>query len=298
MPEWRGQSRGNKLGYRIFVTICKNVGLGPAYFLLRFVAFYFFLFSWKTSSILYDYFRKRIGHGQLRAIMNVYTNYYRFGQTLLDRIVVMSGMDSGFTYHFDGEGNLLEIVERGSGGILLSGHIGNWELAGHFLHRLNTNVHVVMFEGEHQQIKDYLDQVTGRPRFNVIPLRDDLSHVYAIGQALQRNEVVCMHADRYLEGGKVASEEFMGDQALFPLGPFVLASTFNVPVSIVFAFKETTRHYHLFGSEPLDKHEGESKQEYIARLMNTFVKKFERSLEMYPEQWFNYYDFWARPVKA
>lgn len=298
MPEWKGRSRGSKLGYRIFVTICRNVGLGPAYFVLRFVAFYYFLFSWKTSALLHDYFRRRVGYGWLRAIGNVYTNYYRFGQTLLDRIVVMSGINSGFTYDFDGEENLLKIVERGSGGILLSGHIGNWEVAGHFLQRLNTTVHVVMFEGEHQKIKDYLDEVTGKPRFNVIPLSDDLSHVYAISEALQKSEVVCMHADRYLEASKVQSVEFMGYPALFPLGPFILASTFNVPVSFVFAFKENERHYRLYGSKPLDKKDGESKQEYTSRLMNNFVRKFESSLRLYPEQWFNYYDFWANPIQA
>ena len=40
----------------------------------------------------------------------MYTNYYRFGQTLIDKVVVMAGIRNKFTYHFDGEENLHKIV--------------------------------------------------------------------------------------------------------------------------------------------------------------------------------------------
>lgn len=293
MPEWQGKSRGNKLGYRIFVAVCKGAGLGPAYLLLRFVAMYYFLFSVKSSAPIYSYFVHRHKYSRLKALKNLYRNYYRFGQTLLDKIVVMAGIQNKFTYHFDGEENLQEIANRNKGGILLSGHVGNWEVAGHFLQRINTTIHVVMFDGEHQRIKDYLEEVTGKRRFNVIVIRDDLSHVYAISEALQKNELVCMHADRFMEKNKTRAYKFLGEDALFPIGPFVLASAFNVPVSIVFAFKETSRHYHFFGSRPIEKQEQESKKEYSERLMQLFVDDMEKKIKMYPEQWFNYYNFWV-----
>ena len=40
MPRWEGKSKGNQLGYSIFVFVCRKLGVLPAYFLLRFVAFY------------------------------------------------------------------------------------------------------------------------------------------------------------------------------------------------------------------------------------------------------------------
>ncbi|MBX2965370.1 MAG: lipid A biosynthesis acyltransferase [Cyclobacteriaceae bacterium] len=294
MPEWQGKSRGNKLGYRIFVAVCKTVGIKPAYLLLRAVALYFFLFSRETSKHIYQYFTKRHGYGKVKAIQKLYTNYYKFGQTLLDKIVVMSGIENKFTYHFDGEENLVEIVSRNRGGVLLSAHVGNWEVAGHFLNRLNITIHVVMFDGEHQQIKNYLDEVTGGRKFNVIVIRDDMSHIYAISEALQKNELVCMHADRFIDRSKTTLYPLLGEPALFPAGPFMLASSFNVPVSIVFAFKETDRHYHFFGSKPISKHESESKREFADRLGKIFAGEMETKLRLYPEQWFNYYNFWAK----
>ncbi|HCZ36858.1 MAG TPA: lipid A biosynthesis acyltransferase [Cytophagales bacterium] len=294
MPAWQGKSRGTKLGYSIFVALCKNAGLLPGYALLRFVALYYFLFSLKSSKHIYQYFRLRQGYSKVKALFSVYTNYYRFGQTLLDKIVIMAGIQNKFTYHFDGEENLLAIASQKKGGILLSAHVGNWEVAGHFLERIKTTMNVVMFDGEHQQIKDYLQQVTGNRKFNAIVIKEDFSHVYAIGEALQKNEMVCIHADRFMDITKTTPVRFLGEEALFPNGPFTLAAAFHVPVSIVYAFKETNKHYHFFGSKPISRTEDESKQAYTQRLMQLYVSELEVKMKTYPEQWFNYYNFWEK----
>ena len=292
MPRWQGKSKGTPLGYRIVIFVCTRAGVGPAYLLLRFVAFYYFLFSWRSSRSSYRYFRDQLGFGPVQSRLRVYSNYYVFAQTLLDKMIVMAGIENRFTYDFDGEENLRKIVAGGRGGILLSAHVGNWEAAGHLLKRLNTRVNVVMYDGEHQQIKDYLESVTGGRNLNVIVVRDDLSHVYAIGDALQKNELVCLHADRFIEGSKTILQHFLRGKALFPEGPFALAAAFQVPVSIVFAFKESTRHYHFFGSDLLARDPSETKPIFVTRLMNQFTLQLEEKLRHYPDQWFNYYNFW------
>jgi predicted LPLAT superfamily acyltransferase len=292
MPQWQGKSRGNRLGYSIFVYIVRNLGVAPAYFLLRFVSLYYFLFSWRTSSFIYNYFHQRQRFAKLRSVFLVYRNYYVFGQTILDKIIVMAGIGNRFTYNFDGEENLHAIVKEGRGGILLSAHVGNWEAAGHLLKRLNTRINVVMFDAEHERIKNYLDNVTGGRNFNVIVIRQDMSHVYSIGEALQKNELVCLHADRFLEGNKTETISFLGSDARFPSGPFILAATFKVPVSVVFAFKETQTHYHFYGTTLVQRLRDESKNSYTNRLMKVFAAELEEKIKRYPEQWFNYYNFW------
>lgn len=294
MPGWQGKSKGTPLGYRIFFWVIKNLGVGSAYLLLRFVAFYFFLFSWRSSKVSFLFYRERLGFSALRSFIMLYQNYYVFGQTILDKIVVMAGIDNTFTYDFDGEENLHEIVKQGRGGILLSAHVGNWEAAGHLLKRLNTRINVVMFDGEHQRIKQYLEKVTGGHNFNIIVIREGMSHVYEIGQALHNNELICLHADRFLEGNKTRAIKFLNEQALFPLGPFSLAAGFRVPVSIVFAFKETSTHYHFYGSNLLQITPDEKKTAYAERLQNTFVEHLEKRVRQHPLQWFNYYDFWEK----
>lgn len=293
MPRWQGKSKGTPLGYRIFVFVCKNLGLIPAYTLLRFVAFYYFVFSLQSSKIIYSYFRRRHHFNRIKSILKIYKNYYYLGQSLLDKMVVFAGLNNQFTFHFDGIENLKEIVAMGKGGILLSAHVGNWEMAGHHLEHLNTKINIVMFDGEHEKIKKYLEQL-GRKNFKVIVIKEDMSHVYGVGAALANKELVCMHADRFLEGNKTMSLNLLGSEALFPVGPFLLAAGFNVPVALVYAFKETTYHYHYFGSQLVQRSEGEAKSDFAIRLANFYVSDLEKKIMRYPEQWYNYYHFWKK----
>ncbi|MEJ7644393.1 MAG: lipid A biosynthesis acyltransferase [Chryseolinea sp.] len=294
MPKWHGKSKGTALGYRILFIICSRLGVRPAYFILRFVAFYFLLFSRASTQNSYSYFRQRHGYGVLRSIASAYKNYYLFAQTILDKVIVMAGINNNLTYDFDGEENLRKIVVQGRGGILLSGHVGNWEAAGYLLKRLEIPINVVMYDGEHEQIKEYLNKVTGGRNLNVILIKDDMSHVYAMGEALQKNELICLHADRFIEGNKTTIQNFLGSEALFPLGPFLLSSSFRVPVSIVFAFKESSTHYHFYGSDLIERKSAESKTDFMDRLSESFVSQLEQKVRMYPEQWFNYFNFWAK----
>lgn len=294
MPGWQGKSKGTPLGYRIFVLVCRTFGVLPAYFILRFVSLYYVFFSWSSTRHIYHYFRRYQKYGVIRSCLSIYRNYYIFGQTLLDKVVVMADIENKFTYDFDGEDNLREIVRGGKGGILLSGHVGNWEAAGHLLRRLDTRINVVMYDGEHEQIKAYLEQVTGGRNLKVILIKPDMSHVYAMGEALQKNELICLHADRFLEGNKTTLKKFLGEEAQFPIGPFLLSASFRVPVSVVFAFKESVSHYHFYGSSLIVREEQESKTDFMERLLSTFVEQLEQKLKLYPEQWFNYFNFWGK----
>ena len=291
MSLWQGKSKGNKAGYQFFVWILKNFGVLPAYFLLRFVVLYFFLFSYKSSLQIYSLYRNKLGYSRLAGILKLYKNYYLLGQGIIDKVVLMSGINNKFTYNFDGEENLREIVSMQKGGILLSAHIGNWDIAGYLLKRLDTKINIVMFDGEHTQIKEYLAAVTGNKSVSIIFIKNDLSHIYEISEAFKNNELVCMHADRFLEGNKTMATDFLGEKASFPMGPFVLAATFKVPVSFVFAVKENNLHYHFFASK-IKKYSHLDKGVVMQQMLNDFATEMEMKVKKYPEQWFNYYNFW------
>ena len=292
MSSWEGKSKGNKTGYQIFLWVLKRFGVLPAYFLLRFVVLYYFLFSWRSSRQIYALYHHRLGYGRISSLFKIYRNYYLLGQSIIDKVVVMSGIKNNFTYNFDGEENLREIVSLKKGGLLLSAHIGNWDIAGHLFTRLNTPIHIVMFDGEQEKIKEWLASVTGKKSINIIVIKNDLSHIYEISEVLKNNELVCLHADRFLEGNKTFSADFLGGKARFPMGPFVLASTFKVPVSYVFAVKESNLHYHFFASS-IKNYEYLEKERVMQEMLLEFTKEMEVKIKRYPEQWFNYYNFWG-----
>lgn len=280
MADWEGKSKGTKTGYGIFITILKTLGVMPAYVLLVFVAGYYFLFSWKSSRAIWYYLRARLGYSFLQSLVKLYSNYYWFGQAIIDRIVMMGGIKNRLTFNFDGEDHLHEMVRNGKGGLLLSAHIGNWEIAGHLLKRLQTKINIVMFDGEHQQLKQYLENTTGMRSAHIIVIKDDISHIYEIMEALQNNELVCMHSDRFLPGNKTLTTDFLGAPARFPQGSFALASKLAVPVSFVFAVKETTRHYHFFATPPVVYRDREGAS--AATVLTDFARAMADKVACYP----------------
>jgi len=287
MANW-GSSRGNPLGYQIFIAIIRAGGIFPAYALLRLVTLYYFLFPGKAAKSLLYYFRQRLGYSALKARWCVYENFNYLGRTIIDKIVLMSQVPNPFSIRHDGVQHLEQMVREGKGGLLVSAHVGNWEGAGHLLKRLNAKINIVMYDGEHEKIKQYLESVRERS-FHVIIIRDDLSHIYEIKEAVERNEFVCIHADRYVEGTKTITGKLLGADARFPIGPFILATTFDMPVSFVFAMKEGPKHYHFFASPGKVYPHGKAG---IPLMLEDYLRKTETMIRAYPLQWHNYFPYW------
>lgn len=293
MPDnstWEGRSRGTQLGYRIFVWLMRKGGLKPAYVLLHFVTLYYRWFVPAAINPLKYLYQKRLGFSISASNKLIKRNIIIFGQTLIDKIAVLSGTQTNLSFTHEGVENIEKIVAEGKGGILLSAHLGNWEVAGHLLKRVNSTINIVMYDGEAEQMKQFMDQFDRKRSFNVILIKDDLSHIYEISAALVRNELICLHGDRFRPGNRTMEHLFLGETAKFPAGPFILASKLKAPVCFVFAFKETNFHYHFY-AEPGKVYDGRGTTG-MEKMLDDYIILLEEKLKKYPEQWFNYYDFW------
>ena len=288
MAKWSGKSKGTVLGYKIFIFFIKNVSVRAAYAVLYFVALYYTLFSWTSGKAIYYYFNKRLGYSKLKAFFSIYKSYFVFGQTLIDKSAISAGLRNQFTYEFDGVEKLKELLKNKNGGVLISAHVGNFEIAEFFFKEIdeNSEINLVTTDQEHTAIKEYLESVTSKSRIKLILIREDLSHIYEINHALSNKELVCFTGDRYFEGTKYLETELLGEKAKFPAGPFLLASRLNTPVAFVYVMKETSKHYHLYTKMATVK----SRDAQF--LLEEYTKSVEWILSKYPYQWFNYFDFW------
>ncbi len=288
MSKWEGASKGSLLGYKIFAFSVRNLGLRFSYFILLFVAFYYFLFSWKSSKSIYSYFRNRQQFNRFKSFFGIYRSYYVFGQTLIDRILISSGKRDRFTYDFDGIEKIIKVLEEGNGGILISAHLGNFEISEYFFEDIGADLvtNIVTTDMERQQIKNYLDQLSLKSSLKYILIKEDMSHIFEFNRALGNNEIICITGDRYFEGSKFLETTFLGASAKFPSGPFLLGSRLKVPVLFVYVMKDSATHYHLYAREAKVEYRNEKVLlESYAESVSHFVKK-------YPYQWFNYFDFW------
>ena len=159
------------------------------------------------------------------------------------------------------------------------------------LNEIDARINVVIFDGEDDGIKTYMESVVGKSVSNLNVIKDNMSHIFEISEAFLNNELVCMPADRFLESNKTTTMAFLGANARFPLGPFMLAAKFQVPVVFVYGIKESTFHYHFFASE-VKEYAGLDQEAAVDQMMTDFVEDMEAKVKTYPDQWFNYYDFW------
>lgn len=286
--EWDGKSRGTVFGFKVFVFFIKNFGINAAYTLMHLPVPYFCLFSRKNVRGLSFYFRKRLGYSWLKSSISVYKTYYVFGQTLIDKIAISAGLRKVYSFQFDGESMLKEALSLKKGGILISAHVGNFELAQFFFKEKlsDISISIVITDQDHEDIKDYLDQYLQRDRMHFIIVKDDFSHIFEINAALAKNNIICIAGDRYLKDTKCMEQELLGKKAKFPLGPFYLGSRLNVPVLFVYVMREQKKHYHLYARrvdvKARDAHD----------LLTKYTQNLEKVIKKYPLQWFNFYDFW------
>ena len=288
MSQWDGKSKGTVLGYRIFVFLIRKAGVKSAYFLLYFVASYYFLFLKKSNKAISYYFKERLRYSYFQSKKMVFKSYYTFGQTIIDKVSISAGLRNKFTYEFDGIEILKKLLAEKKGGVLISAHIGNFEIAEHFFGDIDLDfqINLVTTDLEHSAIKNYLESVTQKSAVKFIIIKEDLSHIFEINAALANNELICFTGDRYFEGTKSLSETILGKEANFPAGPFLIASRLKVPVVFVYVMKEPNLHYHLYAREATVKHRDEN------GLLKEYIKSVETILQKYPLQWFNYFDFW------
>ena len=295
MSSWKGKSRGGISGYKIFIAILKYLGLPFAYFFLRFVVAYFFLFSPKSFRASFFYFKKVLKYNFFISLKKIFQSYFIFGQILLDKTAILGGFKTNFTFDFDGESYIRDVIKEGKGALLISAHVGNFEMAEHFLKRLNTKINIVLYDAEHEKLKKYLSGILENNNVEVIAIKDDFSHIFKIKNALSNNELVCIHADRFVDGSKKIKCNFLGKEAFFPTGPFYLAIKFRVPVSFVFPMKERKNHYHFYAS-PIKTYiapsDSSKRKTVLNEIMKNYITEVENIIHKYPEQWFNYYKFW------
>ena len=288
MKQWDGRSKGTVLGYKIFVNIMKKLGIKAAYSVLIFVAFYYFSTAFSSNKSIYYYFKNLLKYSNLKSFFSIYKSYYTFGQVLIDKIAINAGLRNKYTYEFDGIDLLRNLLSQKKGGILISAHVGNFEVAEHFFADIDFDcqINLVTSDLERSVIKEYLESISIKSTVKFIVIKEDLSHIFEINNALSQNELICFTGDRYFEGNKTLKENLLGKEAIFPAGPFSIASRLKVPVAFVYVMKEKNLHYHLYARQANFKHRDANS------LLKEFCKNLEIIVHKYPYQWFNYFDFW------
>jgi Kdo2-lipid IVA lauroyltransferase/acyltransferase len=195
----------------------------------------------------------------------------------------------------DSQRPLDEALARGNGAILVSPHMGNWELGGLGLADLGYKLNVLTFREPDEKVNELREKVRGDRGIGIIYVdRDDTSPLAVIEaiNALRRNEVLCLLGER--DGSSKSIEvEFFGRATPFPVGAAYLALASGAPVIPVFVPLEGAAYATLM-DEPIYFSGGHGHHAQAVRKgMERLAAVFEIYIKRYPDQWYNFYDFWG-----
>lgn len=289
---WQGKTRGGAFGYWFFICLIRYLGITAAYGFLCLVVPYFIPFAPKATAATWFYARHILRYNRWQSVFFLFRNYYRLGQTLIDKVAISNGMTEKYRFKFDNYQTFLDILNGEQGTIMIGAHVGSWQTGAPFFKEYGKKINIVMYDAEHRKIKEILEK-NGRPTdYKFISVnKDELTHVFKITEALNKQEYVCFQGDRYLNAEKLLTCRFLGHEAHFPAGPFLLAARMKVPVVFYFSMREPKRtyHFHFIVADKIVRSK-EKKPEQL--LLEQYVNTLEEIVKQYPEQWFNYYPFW------
>ena len=174
------------------------------------------------------------------------------------------------------------MLENPHGCIVVGAHVGNPELCGYLLRQQKKRINCLIYGGEAQEVQKNRTKILERNNIRTIPVSEDMSHIFLINEALKDGEMVSMPCDRTFGSNKSVECDFLNGKADFPIGAFVLARQFDVPVLAMFALKTKTSQYRIRIvriSVPAER----SKREQIESMTRTFAHELECIVKKYSE---------------
>lgn len=288
--KWTGKTDGTRFMQRSLVKMLRCLDVRCLYaFMVTWLPFYI-LFRSSATRAQYRYFRLRQGFGVWKSMYYTWCNFYAFGQVIMDRFAAHAGRKYKFV--IDNRQLFYDLVTEPQGFIVLSSHLGNFEMAGYELSTPNKKMNVVLYAGDTETMMENRRRLLAEHNIHLIALQKDMSHVYEINNALADGEIVSMPADRRVGDSKSVTANVLGAPAKLPAGPFALAASREEIVRVVFVVKERWDTYHIY-IEPLEQPTSGTVREKMQVLADQFAALLTKMAKRYPKQLFNYYDFWS-----
>jgi len=293
-----GRLRGGPRGIAFFIGALRVLGLRLTYALAAAPAIYFSFVSPDVPATM-DFHRRVFGRVPWwKRRWLVFKHFHSFGCALIDRTAILAGNTRDFSFTFDGEHHLREALATGKGVLLLTAHVGNWEVAGQLLARVNVPINVTGFDWELPEVRALLNQCS-KASFRLIPLTGSPTDAIPLVGALRRGEIVAMMGDRTY-GSPSTRVPFLGGTVSLPIGAYVLAAIADAPLVQVFSLREPGGHYHFFGFPPIPPyHPPHSERDaQLLKCANQFAANLESIVRRDPLQWYNFFPYWERGAES
>jgi lauroyl/myristoyl acyltransferase len=173
-----------------------------------------------------------------------------------------------------------DAARRGRGVVILTSHLGNWELGGRVMAGWGWPATAVYQPYRSAALHDFI-QSRRAAGLNYLAVGDNAAA--GVSRALADNHAVALLGDRPF-GERGADVRVCGRTMRLPRGPFLLACRAGAAVVPGFALMEAPGEYCVELQSPLEP-SGRG-PEAAREMMERFARVLERTLALHAEQWY------------
>ncbi len=292
--------RGAFAGLWLVATVYRLLGRRLAMVLLAPAVFYFYLTGKRQREASLDWLRRAREHGADIGEVTWWTglkHQFVFAGGALDRFSAWLGdIPPEKTVGLD-DPEFKEVRADRRGAVVLSAHLGVPEV----MRAIATlgerrGVNILAHSANAAKFAEMMAKLAPRSTVRIIEVTDlGLAASMTLAASMEDGDWAVILADRVAPGGKSPSiwAPFLGQDAPFPAGPFILASALKCPVYTLFSVRQEGRYRVILRkfSERLD-FPRKDREAALKGTVNRFAKVLEEQALANPFQWFNFYDFW------
>jgi KDO2-lipid IV(A) lauroyltransferase len=222
----------------------------------------------------------REAYGHLGEVMIETAMLPRFGrQGVLDLFEGAEGFEA-----------ILEAHAAGRGIILITGHFGNWELAGSYVAARGVPIECIVRRLNNPLFDRYVTRTREAAGMRIVPDRDAVRRT---PRAFREGHAVAFVADQGVLGLASTFVPFFGRPAKTPRGPAVFAKRAGVPTLFVAAVRQPSGKFRCVVT-PVEIPESGDREADVDEIVARFTAILEAWVRRYPGQYFWHHKRWKR----
>ncbi len=269
---------------------------------LYFVIMWYWLFSNLARQASLEYLAKlhqfageRSPFSQVPTFAQTYTHLMQFGECILDKIEGWLGSVPDEKLNLHGHEHFRAHYQKGA--IIMVSHFGNVELLRAIKSEHTQKINVLVYQKHASKFNEFLKKINDKADVHLISV-DELGIETAVllEEKLAQGEWVIVAADRVpVQSQRVQTVSFLGEDAHWPQGAWILASLLKAPLLAVFCYRQQDQfdvHIHLL-AEKVELPRG-NRLTAMQMITRQYVALLEQHCIHAPYQWFNFYHFWNK----
>jgi Kdo2-lipid IVA lauroyltransferase/acyltransferase len=220
-------------------------------------------------------------------------SYQHLGRTFIETALLASLGKDGLQQlveSVEGWEEVEDVMAKGKGAVMVTGHIGNWELAGGYVAARGIPLDAIVRGMANPLFDAYINHTREGIGMTIV---HDSEAVRRTPRSLRAGRAVAFVADQGAKGLASTFVPFFGRPAKTPRGAAVFALRFEVPVLFVVALRKPNGRYRLIVERLEAKRTGDMDSDVDA-IVARFTERLEHWVRVVPAQYFWQHRRWKR----